>query len=138
MKSLLLIFLSINSSISQDVTKKTFPGEKEAMVYLFQQRLQIQRSLNNSIDSLTGKPEEKTCKENVNVEGKIKKESWGSYTSFKVLMNDKMEMNDCLPAHNTKRVLIEYYLCGKEVTEIKTIKKIDETLPDVPTKKCPL
>src|ERR1700745_2604548 len=101
MKSLLIIFFSINSSISQDISKKNFPSEKEAMVYLFQERLQIQRGFNNSIDSLAGKPEEKTCKENVNLEGKIKKESWGSYTSFKVLMNDQMKMNDCLPAHNS-------------------------------------
>ena len=114
----------------------SFPTSKEALVYIFERRLQLQRLYEATSEPYFGKPEEKLCKQNIDLEGKLHKENWGSYLYLQILVNDHLAVGDCMLEHNTKKALYEFYLCNSEVLELRSFVDINGTLPRSPTTKC--
>jgi hypothetical protein len=123
----LLVNLILLSCAHQPVPKSkalvnriSFSSSKEALVYILERRLQIQRMYENTTEPYFGKPEEIKCKKNIDLEGTLQKASWGSYISLQILVNDQLAIGDCLPEHNTKKALYEFYLCKNEVLELRS------------------
>lgn len=141
----LFISFSISSCSHQETTafkilinRVSFPSSQDALVYMLERRLQIQRLYENSSEPYFGKPEEKKCKENIELDGRLKKEIWGEFLSLNVLVNDHLAIGDCMLENNTKRALYEFYHCDKEVIERRSYTDINVKLPKAPTSKCGL
>ena len=56
-----------------------------------------------------GRPEEKNCKQNVDLVGKFQNEKWGSFLYLEVLVNDYLAIGDCLLENNSKKALYEFF-----------------------------
>lgn len=118
------------------VNRISFPSGKEALVYVLERRLQIQRLYENSSEPYFGKPQEKDCRKNVDLDGKLQHESWGSFLYLKILVNDHLAIGDCLIENNSKRALYEFYICKNEVVELRSYVGINAELPNAPTMSC--
>lgn len=106
----------------------TFASKQEALTYVMKKRLDLQRFY-----------EESTCKEKLDVEGKIHDEKWGSWMAMKVLIDDSNSLTDCTPENKDKKLKSaqhEFIICDKEVKELKNFSKKGESLPIAPTQKC--
>ena len=103
----------------------TFATKQEATAYVMKKRLDLQRFY-----------EESSCKEKIDVEGKIHEEKWGSWVAMKVLMDESNSLTDCQRDKKVKRALHEFIICDKEVKEIKSASDKGDNLPIAPTQKC--
>ncbi|MBC7539768.1 MAG: hypothetical protein H7281_13185 [Bacteriovorax sp.] len=118
------------------VNRISFPSSKEALVYILERKLQIQRLYENTSEPYFGKPEEKKCRNNVDLDGKLQKASWGRFIYLQILVNDYLAIGDCMLENNTKKALYEFYLCNNEVLELRSYTDINGKLPKAPTSMC--
>lgn len=103
----------------------TFTTKQEALSYVMKKRLDLQRFY-----------EESTCKEKLDIEGKIHEEKWGSWVAMKVLIDESNSLADCLADKKLKRAQHEFIICGNEVKELKNFSTRGDNLPIPPTQKC--
>lgn len=115
----------------------TFVSSTEALAYAMDRRLQIQRLYENSSEPYFGKPEEKNCRENVGLEGKIQQVNGGSFFSLQILVNDNFAIGDCLLENNSQKALYEFLICNNIVYEYRSFFKLQENWPKVSPRKCP-
>lgn len=117
--------------------KINFNSNKEALDYMLERRLLIQRFYENSSEPYFGKPEEIKCKDNINIAGELKTLQRGSYFFLQVLTDNNFNMGDCLLENNTRKVLYEFFLCDTLVIERKVYTKITSEMPlGAPTFRC--
>jgi hypothetical protein len=118
-----LIFLSIPFLLNM-----TFATKQEATAYVMKKRLDLQRFYEDS-----------SCKEKLDIDGKIHEEKWGSWVAMKVLIDDTNALADCTPDNKEKklkRAQHEFIICDKEVKELKNFSTRGDELPIAPTQKC--
>jgi|GEM_PF-805412 len=103
----------------------TFATKQEALTYVMKKRLDLQRFY-----------EESSCKDKIDVDGKIHEEKWGSWVAMKVLIDESNSLTDCQGDKKVKRAMHEFIICDKEVKELKNFSAKYDELPLPPTQKC--
>lgn len=104
----------------------TFATKQEALSYVMKKRLDLQRFYEGS-----------SCKEKLDIEGRIHEEKWGSWMAMKVLIDESNSLTDCEKDKKVRKAMHEFIICDKEVKELKNFSPRGDDLPIPPTQKCP-
>lgn len=110
--------------------EQSFKDAREALNYILDRRLTIQRFHQLSAEPYFGTPEQKKCEDNIDVSGDIIPILNGKYFRVQVLVNQYYSMGDCLRENNTQNAFYEFFACKNgKVAEIRHYRAYEAIKP---------